>query len=70
MIEEQILGLHPIKIGIEGVFQIQFRDSSGHPWEKTLITLMLANARAARRCFACGKTCFAAALELQNRYLL
>ena len=30
----------------------------------TLITLMRPNGRAARRCFACGKTCFAAALEL------
>ena len=29
---------------------------------------MLAHARAARRCFACGKTCFAAALELPKLF--
>ena len=42
------------------VFAIIF----GFIWKKPQITQMLAHARAVRRCFACGKTCFAAALEL------
>ena len=38
--------------------------NSGHIWKKTADNADAPFGRAARRCFAFGETCFAAALEL------